>query len=59
VRLGTGNDRAALAPPLRHGGLQGRVVITPAAAVVLLSVVLVLLDDISLRASASSGSCGA
>ncbi len=51
VRIGTGNDRAAQASLLRQSGLYGRAVITPAAAVVLLSgVVLVLLDDISLGA---------
>lgn len=51
VRIGTGNDRAAQASLLRQSDLYGRAVITPAAAVVLLSgVVLVLLDDISLGA---------
>jgi len=48
ARTGTGNDRAAQAPPPRQSDLYGRAVITPAAAVVLLSgVVLVLQDDIS------------
>jgi hypothetical protein len=48
ARTGTGNDRAAQAPPPRQSDLHGRAVITPATAVVLLSgVVLVLQDDIS------------
>jgi uncharacterized membrane protein len=46
VRIGTGNDRAAQASLLRQSDLYGRAVITPAAAVVLLSgLVLVLQED--------------
>jgi len=51
ARIGTGNDRAAQASPLRQSHVYGRAVITPAAAVVLLSgVVLILQDDICLGA---------
>jgi putative copper export protein len=48
VRIGTGNDRAAQASLLRQSDLYDRAVITPAAAVVLLSgLVLVVQDDLS------------
>jgi uncharacterized membrane protein len=48
VRIGTGNDRAAQESLLRQSDLYGRAVITPAAAVVLLSgLVLVVQDDLS------------
>jgi uncharacterized membrane protein len=48
VRIGRGNDRAAQASLLRQSDLYGRAVIAPAAVVVLLTgLVLVLQDDIS------------
>jgi putative copper export protein len=49
VRTGSGNDRAAQASLLHQSDLYGRAVIAPAAAVALLSgLVLVVQDDIPL-----------
>jgi putative copper export protein len=49
VRIGRGNNRAAQASLLRQSDLYGRAVIAPAAAVVLLTgLVLVVEDDIPL-----------